>query len=343
MPSGTQPIVYISYRWIDVVDHGRPGRAPDPRARELADRLRAAGVDVRLDVYFRDSLHGFRPPQRVAGDPRDPWLAWATQQIAEADAVLLYCTPEYAEADPDRGDSPGEWSRWSQLDEAARISTRVPALWWDWHAIARECADRPQKFVPIGVGPYNGDQIPAFVRGASYINLSDDGGFDALLRRIRQVWRERQPRRGVFVSYAHKDDQTWLDTLLSHLSWLQRQHGVEIWTDRGIQPGAKWHETIQHALDRAKVAVLLVSPEFLDSDYIASNELPKMLQAAESEGMTIFWIPVRPSAYRRSPIGAFQAAHAPDKPLSGLRGAERDQAFVDIGEKLGKALGLKAG
>jgi hypothetical protein len=343
LPTGSQPIVYISYRWIDVFDQGRRARAPDPRGRELADRLRAIGVDVRLDVYFRDSLHGFRPPQRASGDPRDPWLAWSAQQIAEADTVLLFCTPEYVESDRGRGASPGEWWTWCQLDESARIGTRVPALWWDWYAIAREVTDRPAKFIPIGVGRYDDDQIPAFVRGASYINLSDDGGFEALVRRIRQVWRERKPRQGVFISYAHKDDQFWLDALLSHLSWLQREHGIEIWSDRDIAPGAKWHETIQSALDRAKVAVLLVSPDFLASDFITNNELPKMLQAAESEGMTLFWIPVRPSAYKRSPIRAFQSAHAPEKPLSGLPGAERDQAFVDIGEKLAKALGLASG
>lgn len=345
MPTGDRPIVYISYRWVDVLDQGLPPRlerAPDPRARELGDRLRADGNDVRLDVYFRDSLHGFRPPERVEGDPQAPWLTWSTHQIAEADAVLLFCTLEYASTDPDRGAPAGEWGLWCGLDEAARIGTPVPGLWWDWHAIARECTTRPQKFIPIGVGPYHGDQIPAFVRGSSYINLSDAGGFEALLRRIRQVWRERHPRDGVFISYAHKDDQLWLDTLLSNLSWLQRKHGIEIWTDRDIAPGAQWHETIQSAIDRAKVAVLLVSPEFLASPYIINNELAKMLQAAESDGMTIFWIPVRPSAYRHSPIGAFQAAQPPDRPLSSLRGARRDQAFVDIGEKLAKALGLAA-
>jgi hypothetical protein len=343
MKTGTQPIVYISYRWIDVFDQGRWARAPDPRARELADRLRSMGMDVRLDIYFRDSLHGFRPPQRVPGDPREPWLAWSAQQIAECDAVLMLCTPEYADADPDRGARLGEWWNWCQLDEATRIGSRVPALWWDWYAIARQCTERPQKFVPIGVGHYHGDQIPEFVRDASYINVSDDAGFDALLRRIRQVWRERVPRQGVFISYAHKDDQLWLDTLISHLSWLQRQHGIEIWSDRDIEVGERWHETIQNAIDRAKVAVLLVSPDFLASPYIDNNELPKMLQAAESDGMTIFWIPVRPSAYKHSPIAAFQSAHAPERPLSGISGADRDQAFVEIGEKLAKAVGLPTG
>ena len=200
MHAGTQPVVYISYRWTDVMDQGRPARAPDPRARDLADKLREKGVDVRLDVYFLNNLHGFKSPQRVARDPRDPWLIWSAQQIAEADAVLMFCTPEYVDSDPNHGAKPGEWWNWCQLDEADRIATRVPALWWDWLAIARECTERPQKFIPIGIGRYHGDQIPAFVRGASYLNLSEDGTFDALLRRIRQVWRERVPRRGVSLA-----------------------------------------------------------------------------------------------------------------------------------------------
>lgn len=90
--------------------------------------------------------------------------------------MLLFCTPEYAAADPDRGACPGEWCNWCQLDEATRIGTRVPALWWDWYAIAKQCTECPQKFIPIGLGCYHGDQIPAFVRRASYINLSDHGG-----------------------------------------------------------------------------------------------------------------------------------------------------------------------
>ena len=85
----------------------------------------------------------------------------------------------------------------------------------------------------------------------------------------------------------------------------------------------------------------MVSPDFLASPYIASDELPKMLDASASDGLTIFWIPVRPSAYRQSPIARFQAAQFPDKPLSRMRGAARDEAFVKIDERLAKVLRLE--
>lgn len=84
----------------------------------------------------------------------------------------------------------------------------------------------------------------------------------------------------------------------------------------------------------------MVSPDFLASSYIASEELPKLLDASACDGLTTFWIAVRPSAYRQSPIARFQAAQSPDKPLSRMRGAARDEAFVKIGEKLARVLGV---
>ena len=337
--SNRQPIVFISYCSVDVIDQGAQARVPDPRARELADKLRAQGVDVRLDVYFRQSLYGFKPPQRVPGDSRDLWLAWSDQQIADADAVLMLCTPEYANNDPNHGESPGCWSNWCQLDKASRLRASVPNLWWDWLAMAQDCERRPQKYIPMVMGGYSGDHIPAFVREASSVNLADAGAFDVLMRRIRQVWRERVPREGVFISYAHKDDQSWLSDLLTNLSWLTK-YGVKLWTDRDIEAGENWSSSIRSALDCAKIGMLLVSPEFLASPYIINEELPRMLEAAESDGLRIFWIPLRPSAYPRSPIAKFHAAHPPDRPLSSLRRDKRDQAFVDIGEKLAKSLGI---
>jgi hypothetical protein len=338
MATSNRPVVYISYRWIDVEHHGRRGRTPDPRGVALADRLRAHGVDVRLDVYCSESRHGYSPPERVPGDPRDPWLVWAQRQVAEADVALMLCTPEYTLSDPDRGEPRGKWHDWAGADEATRIASRVPALWWDWLAIAAECDSRPEKFMPVGFGPYHAEYVPHFVRGATYQDLEAPNADDVLMRRIRNVWRARVPRRGVFVSYAHRDDDEWLETLLTQLAWLERD-GVELWTDRDIEVGDLWHESIAAALDRAQVAVLMVSPDFLASSYIASEELPSMLDAAAGDGLRIFWIPIRASAYRRSPIARFQAAHNPDKPLATLSKAQRDQAFVDIGDKLAKALG----
>jgi hypothetical protein len=332
------PVVYISYGWIAVEHNGRPGREPDPRGRELADRLRAEGVDVRLDIYALEGLHDQRQPVKAPGDPRDPWHAWAMQQIAESDVVLMLCTPEYVQ--PDSGEPGGAFAQWSQLDLADRIRAAPRALWWDWLAILAECESKPRKFVPIGSGPYHADQVPGFVRGATYQDLDKPKALESLLRRIRQVWHERVPRSGLFISYAHDDDKKWLDGLLDTVRPLTDRHGVQVWTDREIAPGDDWHLRIQNALDRARVGVMLVSPAFLKSVYIKSDELPRMLLAAESEGLKIFWVPVFRTDRAANPIASFQAAHEPDKPLAELSRVEVKKALANIVAKLSLLLGI---
>jgi hypothetical protein len=339
MSANTKPVIYISYAWLNgTAEDGSRIRVADERAEKLAEQLREAGFDSRLDIFFYYGKYGFTPPQRRAGDKWDPWWLWAEEQIKESDCVLMLCTQEYAESDPDRGECPGAWCDWHMEDDDLK-SKDVRPLWWDWHCIARESEVKPEKFIPVGFGPYDSRKVPDFVRGATYYDLNSTSGFEGLRRRIRHEHQKLHPRQGVFISYAHNDDQKWLTYLMTHLKPLE-QRGVEIWTDQKIKPGDNWHEEIQNSLARAKVAVLMVSPEFLASSYIASQELTVMLSAAKSEGLTIFPIPLKDSSYDQSELKPFQAARALSKPLSKLRGPKLDEAFVDIASKLADALGL---
>jgi hypothetical protein len=63
----------------------------------------------------------------------------------------------------------------------------------------------------------------------------------------------------VFISYSHKDE-AWKDRLVTHLGVLEKQGQLDLWDDRRIGAGEDWHAEIQDAMDRASVAVLLVSP-----------------------------------------------------------------------------------
>jgi len=142
-----------------------------------------------------------------------------------------------------------------------------------------------------------------------------------------------QEQEQVFISYSHKD-KGWLEKLQIHLTPLQRDGTISVWADTVIKPGQIWKEEIRKALARAKVAVLLVSPDFLASGFIAENELPPLLAASEKEGLTILWIPVRPSHYTRTVIAQYQAAHDPAKPLSSMNRAKQDSALVEIVKKI---------
>ena len=140
-------------------------------------------------------------------------------------------------------------------------------------------------------------------------------------------------RNSIFISYSH-EDKKWLKELQKHLKLFAREHNLKFWDDTQIPPGAIWRDEIQKALDSAKIAVLLVSPDFLASDFIDNEELPELLEAAEKEGLIIFWIPIRHSSYKFSKIKDYQAAHNPDQPLSKFSEAEKDEAWVNICDKL---------
>jgi len=143
-------------------------------------------------------------------------------------------------------------------------------------------------------------------------------------------------RNQVFISYSHKD-KPWLDRLQTLLKPLVRSGAISVWTQAVIQPGAKWREELQRALAATKVAVFLVSASFLDSDFIAQEELRPLLAAAEREGVKILWVYLSHCLYDATPIGAYQAAHDIKQPLAELRGAAQQRVLLDVARAIQKA------
>ena len=144
-------------------------------------------------------------------------------------------------------------------------------------------------------------------------------------------------RDQAFVSYAH-EDRIWLERLQVMLKPLIRSGKLAVWDDTKIKPGAKWRDEIRSAVARAKVAVLLVSPQFLASDFIDNDELPPLLAAAEAEGLTVLWIPVEDSLYEETAIAEYQAVIPPDRPLVAMSDSERGQALVKAAKAIKEAL-----
>ena len=144
-------------------------------------------------------------------------------------------------------------------------------------------------------------------------------------------------RDQLFISYSHVDRQ-WVERLQTMIRPLVRSHGLRLWDDSQIQPGDKWREEIETALVAAKVALLLVSSDFLASEFVTNSELPQLLTAAEEEGLRILWVPLRPSLVRVTAIYGYQGLGDPGRPLARMDPVEQEEALVEIALAIEKAL-----
>jgi hypothetical protein len=139
-------------------------------------------------------------------------------------------------------------------------------------------------------------------------------------------------RDKVFISYSHKDKR-FLEQLLAHLKPLERAGRLSKWSDMQIRPGSKWLKEIETALASTRVAVLLVTKDFLASDFINEKELGPLLKAVSTKGITILWVLVRDCNWKKTPLKDLQAATPLKKPLAEMK-AERDSAWVAICEAI---------
>jgi TIR domain len=136
-------------------------------------------------------------------------------------------------------------------------------------------------------------------------------------------------RTRIFISYSHKD-KMYLDELQTHLATLLWTGEIDIWDDTRIQPGKKWQQEIEMALQTTKVAILLISADFLASDFIRTIEMPTLLNAVEQEEASIFYIILRPCIVTDTTLAQFQAVNALSEPLSKMRQGKREEIWSKV-------------
>lgn len=183
--------------------------------------------------------------------------------------------------------------------------------------------------------------------------------YENLLQAKRSTWRlfndvepqlEPPPkpriRDQVFISYSHLDVD-WLNELKKHLNpYVRKFNDVGLdesmfWDDSRIKAGDEWAEKIKQALARSRAAIFLVSPDFLDSKFITTHEIPELLQAHKKEGLLLCWIHIRFSAYKQTLFYSYQALHNPEKPLEELR-TRRNREWVKICDNIFEIIGPSA-
>jgi hypothetical protein len=147
-----------------------------------------------------------------------------------------------------------------------------------------------------------------------------------------------QITKPVFISYSHRD-ASWLRKLRMFLRPLENRGLIDVWDDREIPTGSDWLREIRAKLESARVAVFLVTQDFLDSAFIQEKELPTLLEAAEVRGCVIFVITVSSTTVGLSPLARFQGANKPSEPLDMLSEPEQNKRFVQISERMMEVIG----
>jgi hypothetical protein len=136
-------------------------------------------------------------------------------------------------------------------------------------------------------------------------------------------------RDSIFISYS-QDDALWLSAVKKHLSILEHKYQLVVWDDTRIRVGSRWQDEIEKAIKKCKIAILLVSNNFLSSRFIAKNELPKILNASKREGVTIINVIIDTCAFELSDLKDFQCLNNPESPLAEINPPEVKKHLVKL-------------
>jgi hypothetical protein len=131
----------------------------------------------------------------------------------------------------------------------------------------------------------------------------------------------------VFISYAHADE-TFRDQLDKQLSILKRVGIVEIWHDRRLVAGEEWDRGIKAELERADIILLLVSPDFIGSDYINDIEISRAMERHSSGSACVIPVILRHCAWNLATFAKLQVLPKDAKPVA--KWADIDEAMLDI-------------
>ncbi len=141
-------------------------------------------------------------------------------------------------------------------------------------------------------------------------------------------------KKEVFISYSRSDTH-WLEQLKPHLKQLTLQHNFHFWVDTETKPGEEWKKEIDGYIANCEVALLLVSTQFLASDFINNEEIPRILLLAKRRGVKIFVLVLDFCVFdSESPLYKYQCLNDPEKPLEDLDEISVKKIFVQTAKEI---------
>lgn len=143
-------------------------------------------------------------------------------------------------------------------------------------------------------------------------------------------------RKSVFISYSQKDSKH-LERLQIHLRPLVRDGLINLWDDTKINTGDDWKNEILTALDEADIAVLIISANFLASDFIVDDELPPLLEKARSGGTRILPVILSPCRFTRDKnLSIYQSLNPPEEPITKLNEHDQEEIWDRLSDEIDK-------
>lgn len=142
----------------------------------------------------------------------------------------------------------------------------------------------------------------------------------------------------VFFSYSHKDEGL-RDQLETQLAMLKRQGVIETWHDRRIGAGQDIHQAIDAHINTDDIILLLVSPDFIASDYCYDVEMQRAMERHESGEAIVIPVILRSCEWHHAPFGKLKAVPLDGKPIT--QWTDIDDALLQVAKAIREAAGRK--
>jgi formylglycine-generating enzyme required for sulfatase activity len=228
---------------------------------------RADGEDFARELYDKLDTLNLNPwmDKRGGIQPSTRWDNEIQQAIDDCDTLVFIMTPGSVISE----NCHDEWSY--------ALSQRKP-------------------IIPLHVKQC--ERIPLRLHRIQYIDfLSNtyESAFQLLLNKIRETTsvgfdatQNLDDKVRIFISYKHRnEDEDILRELKGYMEYDVQQAGGELWYDKGIDWGANWHNQIKQEIEKADIALLFISQEYLSSSYVNRDEIPDFLRKRRNEGMLV--------------------------------------------------------
>lgn len=138
----------------------------------------------------------------------------------------------------------------------------------------------------------------------------------------------------LFFSYSHKDEEL-RNELETHLALLKRQGVISSWHDRRISAGSDFTQTISSELESSQIILLLVSANFLASDYCYEKEMTCALDKHKDGSAVVIPVILHPCDWQSAPFGHLRATPTDGKPVSMF--ANQHEAFTIVAKDIREA------